>query len=303
MILIDYSQLLISVFFANGALNAPEENLLRHITLNTVRSYTQKFSNEYGQPVICADGKNSWRKQVFPYYKASRAKSREASPVDWKLVFDLMTKIYEELDRIPVYPCIKLDTVEADDIIAVLSEISYRNSEKTVIISSDHDFAQLQKYTGISQYSPVKAKFIKEPDPSNFLLEHIIRGDSGDGIPNIFSDDDSFVVEGKRQSSVSKNRIELFMNYIYTSNDDKIKEEWKRNFDRNKILIDFQYIPKDIVTNIKGEYTSKVLNHEPDKSKFLNYLIENKNRLLIPLIDEFFPIMKTKNSISNFFET
>ena len=305
MILIDYSQVLISVFFSQGVLKTPDEDLIRHVSLNTIRSYVQKFSDKYGQPVICADGKNTWRKQFFPYYKASRAKHREESDVDWKALFDVMTKIYSEIDSIPIYPCIRLEGAEADDVIAVLSEISFRNSEKTVIVSSDHDFAQLQRYEGIAQYSPSKNGFVKETDPTNFLLEHIVKGDGGDGIPNIFSDDDCLVTEGKRQSSASKKRIETFIDYIYDSSKNGVKEEWKRNYDRNKTLIDFQYIPKHISDQIKEAYTEKVLNHEPNKSGFLNYLVEHKCRLLISTIDEFFPLPTTNKKPSsslNFFE-
>ena len=304
MILMDYSQIAIAAFFTQGVIKTPQEDLIRHVTLNTIRSYVQKFSGTYGQPVMCADGKNTWRKQFFPYYKASRVKSREESDVDWKLIFDTLTKIYQEMDSIPLYPCIRLDGAEADDVIAVLSEISFRNSEKTVIISSDHDFAQLQKYDGIVQFSPSKNVFIKEKDPSVFLLEHIIRGDTGDGIPNIFSDDDCLVDETKRQSVASKKRVDMFVDFIFNSLDDRqIQNAWKRNYDRNKTLIDFQYIPRHVSETIKDEYEHKVVHHEPNRGLFLNYLVENRCRMLIKSIEEFFPPVTARGQQSslNFF--
>ena len=304
MILIDYSQISIAAFFTQGVIKTPQEDLFRHVTLNTIRSYIEKFSGEYGQPVVCADGKNTWRKQFFPYYKASRAKNREESEVDWKFVFDTLTKVYHEIDSIPLCPCIRLDGAEADDVIAVLSEISFRNSEKTMIISSDNDFAQLQKYDGIAQFTPNKT-FIKETDPTNALLEKVTFGDFGDGIPNIFSDDDTFVNESKRQVPVTKKLVQRVFDAIYSGKDLSVvfNETTKRNWDLNKTLIDFQYIPKSVSQEIKDEYQKKVVECEPNKGAFLNYLVENRCRMLIKSIEEFFPPATAKGHQSplNFF--
>lgn len=289
MVLFDYSQILISAFFSQGVLKSPDEDLIRHVTLNTLRSHAQKFSGEFGQPVVCADGKNTWRKQFFPYYKASRVKTREASDVDWKALFDTMTKIYNEIDSIPLYPCIRLDETEADDIIAILSEISYRNSEKTVIISSDHDFAQLQRYEGISQYSPGKNTFVRESDPIGYLYEHIGFGDSSDGIPNIFSDDDTFVNGSKRQVPATKKRMQLLIDSIYTGKNlsEVFPESVKRNWDRNNVLINFEHIPGYIRDRIKETYHEKI-SRRCDKKGFYDYLIEHRLRELLKCMHEFF---------------
>lgn len=288
MILVDFSQTVIAACFSNKMIESNDENLFRHVALNTLRSYVQRYSSEYGQLVVCADGKNSWRKQAFPHYKASRAKSREDSDVNWKMVFDTLSKIYNEIEAIGLYPSIKLDGVEGDDVIAVLSEIAFRSSEKTLIISSDKDFRQLQKYDNIHQYSPLKDDFITVENASDFLMEHIIRGDSGDGIPNIFSDDDTLVDKAKRQAPATKKKIEAFMNYIYGSdNVNEIKDEWKKNYDRNKTLIDFESIPKEIHQNIEKAWKN-VFDVKPDKKMFLDYLVKNRCKQLIESIDEFF---------------
>ena len=70
MILIDNNQVIIANLFSllkhNNEL---DENLLRHMILNTYRMYRKKFHNKYGELVICNDSR-SWRKDIFENYKS-----------------------------------------------------------------------------------------------------------------------------------------------------------------------------------------------------------------------------------------
>jgi 5'-3' exonuclease len=204
MIIVDFNQVMISSLMAQlgNHTNIPiEEGLFRHMVLNSIRSYKQKFSQEYGEIVIACDDKNYWRKQLFPYYKANRKKHRDSSELDWTTIFNCFNKIKQELkDNFP-YRVIQVETAEADDIIATLAGY---DQQDTLILSGDKDFIQLHNDT-IKQYDPVKKKFIKHDNPVGYLYEHILKGDAGDGIPNILSDDDVFVVEGKRQNLLHKN--------------------------------------------------------------------------------------------------
>jgi len=100
MILLDYSQTVIGSFMAMGrGKPVVEEDLLRHTILNSIRIFRNQFAKDYGEMVICCDGKDNWRKKVFPEYKANRRKNRENDPTDWKTLFELLHEMREELTK------------------------------------------------------------------------------------------------------------------------------------------------------------------------------------------------------------
>tara|TARA_R100000008_G_scaffold13898_1_gene6785 strand:- start:2853 stop:3635 length:783 start_codon:yes stop_codon:yes gene_type:complete len=252
------------------------EDMIRHLILNTYRMYRNKFHEEYGELVICHDGGRYWRKDIFPEYKANRSKSQKNSDVDWDRVHDVMNMIYDEiLDNLP-YKNLKIRTVEADDIIAVLCE-RYHEKEKIVIVSNDKDFQQLQRFPNVRQFSPIKKQFLDCDNPEDFLIHHILKGDSSDGIPNILSDNDSFVNEDKRQKPCGEKRISIMKENL---------SEWTstENWNRNQSLIDMSKIPEKIQQAVLDEF-----NKEPkaDRSKILNYFIDKKLKNLMVNIEEF----------------
>ena len=201
MILVDLNQVAISNLMVSlnsyGKGTEVNEDLVRHMVLNSLRSYRVKFNEEYGELVICCDNRKYWRKEIFPFYKASRKKYRENSDYDWTLIFETINKIRDELKEVFPYKVIDVLGAEADDIISVLTNnyaTGWLSEEKILIISGDKDFMQLQKYKSVSQYAPVLKKFLRTKNPDRFLKEHILRGDPGDGIPNFLSPDNSFVL-------------------------------------------------------------------------------------------------------------
>ena len=190
MMIIDLNQVMISTFMSqigNHTNVKVEEDLLRHMILNCIRSYIKKFKNEYGEVVIACDDRHYWRREVYPYYKANRRKSREASEIDWNVVFESLNKIREELKLYFPYRVIQADGAEADDVIGTLVEKFGNTHEKILILSGDKDFVQLQTYMNVKQYDPVRKKFVEHNDPSRFVKEQIMRGDAGDGVPNFLS--------------------------------------------------------------------------------------------------------------------
>ena len=277
MILLDNNQLIIaSLFHALKAEDGLSEDLVRHLVLNLYRTYRTKFSNKYGEIVICSDGGRYWRKDLFPYYKANRKKQQKKSGVDWNSFYKIMNKIQNEVLNTFPYRNIHMEGIEADDIIGILCK-HYADSEKIVIVSNDKDFQQLQRYPNVSQYSPFKRELLVCDNPEKFLIDHIIKGDSSDGIPNILSDDDVFVDEDKRQKPCGKKKI------------GQIKEELEKwtdsdNWNRNQQMIDMNMIPEEIEKRILEEY-----NKEPKgkRNKMLNYFIQNKLKILMQHIEEF----------------
>jgi len=277
LILLDNNQLVIANLFQSMKYDPNiNEDMIRHLILNTYRMYRNKFHEEYGELVICHDGGRYWRKDIFPEYKANRSKSQKNSDVDWDRVHDVMNMIYDEiLDNLP-YKNLKIRTVEADDIIAVLCE-RYHEKEKIVIVSNDKDFQQLQRFPNVRQFSPIKKQFLDCDNPEDFLIHHILKGDSSDGIPNILSDNDSFVNEDKRQKPCGEKRISIMKENL---------SEWTstENWNRNQSLIDMSKIPEKIQQAVLDEF-----NKEPkaDRSKILNYFIDKKLKNLMVNIEEF----------------
>ena len=282
MIIFDFNQVAISNLMEQigSSKTAVDESLVRHMILNTIRTYVKKFKAEFGTNIIIAcDNKKYWRREIFPYYKANRKKSRESSGHDWNSIFDCLNKIRDELREHSPYKVIEVDTAEADDIIAVLS-IKHSANEKVMILSSDKDFAQLQKYPNVEQYSPILKKFIKEPLPSAQLKQLVIRGDKSDGIPNILSKDDTFV-EGVRQKPITEAKI---INWMNQKPEEFCTEEMLRNFNRNEMLIDLTKIPENLKQNIIDTYES---SKGHTRQEFMNYMVANRLKNLIEVIDEF----------------
>tara|TARA_B110000495_G_scaffold86485_1_gene74518 strand:+ start:160 stop:996 length:837 start_codon:yes stop_codon:yes gene_type:complete len=278
MILLDFSQVCLSNILASGNKDFSVD-LIRHQVLNSIRGFKSRFS-KYGELVICCDDKNYWRKKIFPYYKASRKKTREESSLDWAAIFNTLHTIKAEIkDNLP-YAVLQVESAEADDIIAVMVE-RYSN-EKIMIVSGDKDFSQLQRYKNVSQYSPITKKFIKVGDPLSYLFEHVIRGDAGDGVPNILSNDDTFVA-GTRQKPLTKKRVSAMIEDMVRGVT-PFDGEVKRNYLRNIHLIDLARIPEDIrkqVIDIYGNYQRN------DRSMILGYFIKSRLKNLMTDIQEF----------------
>lgn len=293
MIVVDFNQTAISNLMAEVGGRSDIEiqvPLLRHMILNSIRGYKQKFGKEYGELVIACDNRTYWRKEYFPLYKAGRKKAREDSGFDWKLIFEALTMIKQEIDQYFPYKVVDVDGAEADDVIATLAEWSQTNETQSVlfeepkpflIVSGDHDFIQLHKYENVKQYSPIQKKFVR-PDvsPEKYIFEHIIRGDKGDGIPNVLSADDS-IVTGTRQKPISSKKIETW----YKEPEEMPQDaEFKKNYERNKKLINFNFIPSEVRDAIIDKYTGQP---QKDKSKLLDFFVEHKMKNMLEVIEEF----------------
>lgn len=289
MILIDFNQVcLASIMTMQSELKtddgAKKKDLIRHIALSSIKSYKKKYGKDYGDIVIASDGRGYWRKDFFPNYKASRKKNRDKSDMDWKFIFDTLGEIRDDLRQHFPYKVICLDKCEADDVIAALTlqTQEFGQHENVMIISSDKDFKQLQKYDNVAQFSPMLKKLIKvnKKELKEWMVEHVVKGDSGDGIPNIMSSDDVFLLE-ERQKSVSSKRLAEFMSKGFDACQNDIE---RRNWHRNSTLVDFEYIPEEVKTSIIQEYEKPATG---DKNSVMNYLIKNKCRLLLNEIEDF----------------
>ena len=280
MILIDLNQVCIANILQEiKQLKKIEPLLVKHMILSTLLFYRRKFRDQYGDLVICCDSKKSWRKDIFPFYKANRKSTRAKDDIDWNGIFEVINSITQDLKSKFPYAVISVEQAEADDIIGVLAKNYYRN-EKVMIVSSDKDFLQLQKYYSVEQYSPTQKKLLQSSSPYQYLKEHIMKGDRGDGIPNFLSDDDTYVTD-KRSKKILKTKLEAWKNLDPT---EFCNEKMMRGWKRNQQLVDLSHTPQDIKQKIVDQYDTYEYNQ---RDKLLNYFIQNKLRNLIEHIGDF----------------
>jgi hypothetical protein len=284
-ILIDFNQVMLASLFAsigNHHNIDVDENLIRHMFLNSLRSNRKKFGQEFGEIVICADGKNSWRKEVYPYYKANRRKSREESELDWNELFRIVNLIRDELREFFPYKVIHLDHCEADDIIGVIvNEIGTElniGTEPILILSGDKDYIQLHRFANVKQYDPVRKKWIQNSNPDKYLAEHIIKGDTGDGVPNILSEDNCLAV-GSRQKPMTAKRLDQFLN-----NPESMDAETLRRYHRNKMVIDLSEVPDTHKNRILEEFNN---TETAGRNGLFNFFVSKKLKNLITDLQDF----------------
>lgn len=255
----------------------------RFLILNQIRKLKNRFKSE---EIILACDHFSWRKQYFIFYKAARKTKRDASKIDWEMFYKTVDDFLNELrESFSAYKIVDVEKAEADDVIAVIVNGLRSIRKEIIIISRDHDFKQLIG-NNVKQFDPVLQKFIECKNPKEYLLKHIIGGDSGDGVPNIRSDDDVFIDKEKRQKScgpktITKILISGLQEYI---DDNNLQANWDRN--RKMVELSSDMIPKDIQKSIYKEY-KKCGNIKNNFAKIQKYLAKNKFRSLLDKIDSF----------------
>ena len=282
MIILDMNQISVASLMMQLNMeksNTVDENMVRHMILNSVRMYRTQFVKDYGEIVLAWDSKHYWRRDYFPHYKKNRRKARDKDGKDWESIFNCLNKIKQELKDYFPYKNIEVHGAEADDVIATLVK-EYPN-EQIMIVSGDKDFIQLQKFSNVKQYSPIVKKFINGQDPNDYIKVHILKGDPSDGVPNVLSNDDVFV-EGLRQKPLTKKKIEAWKDGDFTGK--IVNDNIIRNYERNKNLIDLECIPSELYQNIKTTFQEAKCG---DKSKMLTYFIQNRLKELTESIGDF----------------
>ena len=275
-LLVDFSQIFIGSYMTSAKYGDVSMDALRPTVLNTLRIYRNKFTKEYGELILCCDDKNNWRKDIFPNYKAARKKVKTTTDTDWQDLYDKLNLLKSELTEWFPYKVLQAEKAEADDIIAVLVGIA---NERTLILSSDKDFIQLHHFN-VRQYSPIQKKFV-EGDAKWSLHEKLIKGDVGDGVPNIMSDDNVFIDEGRRQKPITKKKIEAWFDLepeMFCDN------EMLRNLNRNKQLIDLSEVPESICINITKQFEKTQVG---DRRRLLTYFVTHKLKNLTENLSEF----------------
>jgi hypothetical protein len=286
VILADFSNIYFISLHASYDLKAnPDRNFneksIRTLVLQMIGSINQKFKSKYGKLVIACDSKQLWRKEVFPPYKAHRKGDRtKLTHIDWPAAFKVFDSLKEELKAYTPYYVIEVDGAEGDDVISTLAREFA--GENNILVSTDKDFKQLQAYTKITQFGPIDWKMIPADDAFTYLQNHIITGDRGDGVPNIMSDDDTFIVDGKRQKRLTAGYLEQFLNKDMDHWDN---ERHRINWRRNKQLIDLRETPKYIQDEIVQSFYQQ--QKDVKIGKFFDYFSKYRLTSLMSKINDF----------------
>jgi len=296
MILIDLNQVMISNLMAQIGSHKNvevEENLLRHMVLNALRIYRNKFVQEYGELVICCDDKDYWRKKQFPYYKAHRKAARDSSELNWPHIFNCLNNIRDELKQSFGYRFVKVDHAEADDIIGTLcyhfgvelwpAQDDGRDPffDKILILSGDKDFMQLQRFLNVDQYDPVRKRKLRSEEPDKYLQEHILKGDRGDGVPNFMSPGDVFMAGG-RQKPLRSSKLNELLKISFDDVEQSLQGAEKEGWIRNRTLVDLAFTPDEIRKEVLEQF-----NNVPQKKSLFNYFVQHKLKNLMEHISEF----------------
>jgi hypothetical protein len=283
-ILIDFSNVYVAGIhamgneFKQGESKEKMAQVARHLFLNSLLGYKKAWAEKCGNIVICCDGKKNWRKDAFAYYKAARKAGRDASDLDWASIFDIMNDIKMELAKLFPYKVVQADRAEGDDVIFVLAkyfqdnELIVQGLEETpqhiMTISADHDFLQLYKYRNYAQWSPRTKKVISRPE-SSFLVEKIIRGDAGDGVPSVLCHDDFFVEKDKYGRAVPITK-KVITHYSDLKN---LNEVELSRYRRNEQLISAEFIPDEVAKNITDIY--KMAPDKINRAGIFEYCIKH----------------------------
>lgn len=282
MIIVDFSGICLATILIN---KQNDEQMIRHMTLNSLRMYNKKFREQYGEMILACDGMNNWRRGYYPQYKANRRKGRDESDFDWNEAFRIMHTVKDEIRENFPYKVLHIDGCEADDVIGTLVERTqeFGNYEDVMIVSSDGDFKQLQRYDNVKQFSPMLKKFVVEDNPLLNLRLKILKGDAGDGVPNVLSDDDT-LVEGRRQTPLMKKKIDAIIEDL-SDGELLYAASWYRNYCRNETLIDLTKTPQDLKQNIINNYEEQ--DPWKNKGKVFPYLVAKRMNRLIESAQEF----------------
>jgi len=309
MQIIDFSQIYLAPIFIDSAAKSCAQNpskesrdMMCHYAFNSIRAYNVANKGKYCQLVIACDS-SSWRNNVFPYYKWERKQKRkdDDSGIDWQFVHETANYMKEILKEYFPYVLIETPGAEGDDIIGALAKYTSQQAgeenlfgevevEPFLIISSDKDNYQLHRYSHVKQWSPHTKKLVKpETKPHHALIEKIVKGDVGDGIPSIKCSDDWFVnkVKGEtRAPSISKKYLEEFFK-SKNPIDVCLTAEERLNYIRNEQLVSYEKTPENIYTSIIECYNEQIKKLH-SKMKLMTFLAESRMNVLYSKINDFY---------------
>ena len=253
VVLIDVSNLTMRCLFSQ--MPGPEEQEFSIFKLTFMASFMKLLKTLEPERVICLQDSESWRKQVYPEYKANRAAKREQSVVNFDVFFPVLEKFINDIaDSFKNIPFVKIPYAEADDCIATI--VKNHPDWDIINVSSDRDFYQLFKYPNYRQWDAMKHTFIEGLDPDVELMVKILTGDSSDNIPGLKRG-----IGPKRALKIINEDVNQWIE------NEKLQPEYERNMK----LISFDCIPKEIELAI-NDVINNLTYGEPDTKKYFKFI-------------------------------
>lgn len=156
--------------------------------IRTIQSLSKSY--EAARTIVCFDfGKSYYRMDMHEDYKGTRKKPQEEEEIKkYEEFFAVLNDLPEQLDE----EVLKFRGVEADDILAWITQNVSDRYDHTWIVSSDRDLYQLVD-DNISIFNifgrrEVTIESLRDDfdvSPSEYMLSRIIEGDKSDNILGI----------------------------------------------------------------------------------------------------------------------
>ena len=208
----------------------------------------KEFNNS--KVIFCLDSpKNDlWRTKLMDTYKGDRADLSLKN--NFKPTFKLT---YEKFipNLVEIYPgkifSIRIDKMEADDIIAVICKHLDKQKIKIVLVSGDQDFLQLgRENLHFIDYKKKTFLTLTKDEAKEKLKDKILNGDCSDNICSIFPKDKKILSLKDRKELISDNTK---LNKYLEENPDI-----KKKYELNQKLIDFDFIPVTLAKSTLGKF-------------------------------------------------
>lgn len=253
VLIFDISNLMMRCLFSQ--MPGPDETEFQIFKMTFLSSFMKTIKDLSPDRVICVQDSESWRKDIYPEYKANRAAKREQSVVNFDIFFPVVEKFFTDIaEAFKNIPFIKIPQCEADDIIAVITK-NYRNWD-IINVSSDKDFYQLFKYPTYRQYNGIEHSFITGLNPEKELMLKIITGDKGDNVPGLKRG-----IGPKRALKILDEDLDKWIK------DENLQEAYERNMK----LISFNCIPANIENIIINTVNSLTFG-QPDSKRYFKFI-------------------------------
>lgn len=239
-------------------------------------------SDHYDNFILAFDSRGSWRKRIYPEYKAPRKEKRDKDDVNWDSLF----KLYDEwkIDIVKNTSAIILesDHMEGDDVISQFVQKSNLRGDSNVIIASDRDLLQLVKYSQDPDYinlminEEYKHSKIYLPIGGEAFLDKL-RSKNNKNVFFMSSDNSQFIrfvdeQMAKREILEVLDEEKLFLKIIAGDGKDNIDStHYKYNLEKGTR----RGIGEGTAKKIYKRY--KELNPEPINFKSKDFIIRSKN--------------------------
>lgn len=234
-----------------------EDNAILYNFFRNFRALTEALNPS--KIIFCLEGQNSFRKKLYPEYKANRIikTGDEKSEKKISAKKDLLRQAdiaIQLLDYLPVYKCYS-DTFEADDVLYTLA--NNLKDEDVVIVSNDNDLLQIlqkQHLKKVRIYNSSK-KIYAEPPRHFYSIFKALFGDVSDNIPRLLS-------ENKAAAVVDS--PELLKEFLTSP-------ENLANFNLNMQLVELKLIPDEqlVFTDYNKDFDK--LKMEFEKMEFVSF--------------------------------